>query len=458
MPRREETVAADGRRRVAVVGGGILGLTIALRLARAGDAVTVIEAAPELGGLASAWELDGLVWDRHYHVTLRSDAHTRGLLRELGLEREMKWVETRTGYYSQGRHHPASNTIEYLKLPLALIDKLRIAGTIVLLSRLRRWERLEDVELEKWLRRWSGRRALKEFWRPQLRAKLGDAYPEASTAFLWATVQRLYAARRSGLKKEMFGYVPGGYARVLARLAEVLSESGVEILLGEPVARIDSSDGGVAVTFGDGASAEFDDVVVTAVPPVAARLCAGLDAVETRRLAGVRYNGIVCASLLLRKPLAGHYLTYIAEEVPFTTVVEMSAFVDAEQLGGRNLVYLPKYIPSDDPLIDAPDSEIEASFVPALIRLYPHLTHEDVTCFQVSRVRHVFPFPTLGYSKGVPTTRTSQRGLHLVSSANIVNGTLNVDETVALADRAAREMLDAREADLDAERARRDPE
>ena len=28
----------------------------------------------------------------------------------------------------------------------------------------------------------------------------------------WATIQRIYAARNSGLKKEMFGYVRGGYA------------------------------------------------------------------------------------------------------------------------------------------------------------------------------------------------------------------------------------------------------
>ncbi|MCZ7534833.1 MAG: FAD-dependent oxidoreductase [Acidimicrobiia bacterium] len=215
-----------GRRRIAVVGGGILGLTIALRLAGPDNEVTIIEAAPELGGLASPWEIDGLVWDRHYHVTLLSDAHTRGLLRELGLEHEMRWVETKTGYYAGGRLYPSSNTIEYLRLPLRMIDKLRIAATIIVVSRLDRWQRLEEIGLEKWLRRWSGRRALESFWRPQLRAKLGDSYREASAAFLWATVQRLYAARRSGLKKELFGYVPGGYAAILARCSEVLEGRG----------------------------------------------------------------------------------------------------------------------------------------------------------------------------------------------------------------------------------------
>ena len=46
----------------------------------------------------------------------------------------------------------------------------------------------------------------------------------------WATIARMYAARQSGLKREMFGYVRGGYARVLERFAEVLEAAGVHSL------------------------------------------------------------------------------------------------------------------------------------------------------------------------------------------------------------------------------------
>ena len=68
-------------------------------------------------------------------------------------------------------------------------------------------------------------------WKPLLKAKLGEAYKETSAAFIWATIQRMYAARNSGLKKEMFGFVRGGYARVLERFGEHLRENGVEIRL-----------------------------------------------------------------------------------------------------------------------------------------------------------------------------------------------------------------------------------
>src|SRR4029079_3986519 len=99
------TVPMGNRQRWAVVGGGILGMTLAHRLAQAGHGVTLFEAAEELGGLASAWELDGVVWDRHYHVTLLSALHLRALWAELGLASELRWAETRTGFYSGGRLH-----------------------------------------------------------------------------------------------------------------------------------------------------------------------------------------------------------------------------------------------------------------------------------------------------------------------------------------------------------------
>ena len=72
---------------LAIVGGGLLGLTLALRLAQRGYRVTLLEAADHVGGLADAWQLGDVTWDRHYHVTLLSDSHLRGILRRAGPRR-----------------------------------------------------------------------------------------------------------------------------------------------------------------------------------------------------------------------------------------------------------------------------------------------------------------------------------------------------------------------------------
>lgn len=411
----------------------MLGASIALDLADAGQDVTLFERADELGGLASAWSLGGVTWDRHYHVTLASDRHTRSLLSRLGLEDEMKWVETRTGTWAAGSLHSMSTTLDYVRYPqLSLSDKARLARTILAANRIDDWKSLERVTVEEWLRSKSGDRVFESFWLPLLKSKLGDAYRETSAAFIWTTIQRLYAARSQGMKKEMFGYVPGGYARILGVLGAVLAEAGVDVRLGFSV---ESARPGPAVT-GGGETLAFDHVIVTAAPPVARFLVDGLNEEEQARLANIRYQGIVCASLLAERPLDGYYLTYLYEEAPFTAVVEMSAFVDSSEFAGKTLIYLPKYCAPDDELFDRSDTEIRGEFLPALERVYPGFETSDVLAFQVSRVRHVFPIATLGYSDTVPAFDTSIPGLHLVSSAQIVNGTLNVNDTVALARRA----------------------
>jgi protoporphyrinogen oxidase len=419
----------------------MLGLTIAHRLAQHGHTVTVFEAADQVGGLAGAWTVGDVTWDRHYHVTLLSDAHLRAVLDELDLDTEIDWVKTKTGLFADGSLSPVSSSIDFARLPvLGIADKARLAATILRASRTGDWRRLEQIPVADWLRRWSGRRTYDRFWLPLLRAKLGEAYRDTSAAFIWATAQRLYAARRSGLKEEMFGYVPGGYARVLARFVEVLEREGVRLELGARVQDVAvAPEGGITIDVPDRDAARFDQVVLTVNPGLAVRMCSGLAAYERTLLEGVRYQGIVCASVLLDRPLAGYYLTYITDDTPITGIVEMSAMVDRRHFGGKTLVYLPKYVAPDDPLLSKSDDEIAASFLPALRTVYPEVG--DVQAFKVSRVREVFPIPTVGYSTRLPPTTTSVPGLHLVSSANIVNGTLNVNETVELAERTARRLV-----------------
>jgi hypothetical protein len=117
-------------------------------------------------------------------------------------------------------------------------------------------------------------------------------------------------------------------------------------------------------------------------------------------------------------------------------VIEMTALVDPSELGGHTLVYLPKYALPEDPIFDECDSSIQQRHFRALERMYPHFRPNDVVTARISRVRHVFALPTLHYSDRVPAMICSMRGVYFVNSSQIVHGTLNVNETVQLAERA----------------------
>ncbi|HEY0048024.1 MAG TPA: NAD(P)/FAD-dependent oxidoreductase [Pyrinomonadaceae bacterium] len=460
---------------IAILGSGFLGLTLALRLAESGNQVTVFESAAEIGGLASAWQIGDVVWDKHYHVTLLSDTYTRKIVAELGLENEFKWVETKTGFYTDGELVSMSNAVEFLKFPpLDLIGKFRLGATIFYASRVKDWKNLEKIPVEQWLTKLSGRRTFEKMWKPLLKAKLGEAYRETSAAFIWATIQRLYAARNSGLKKEMFGYVSGGYARVLQRFGEVLREKGVRVRLNTKVEKIEKTEGDKIKVFAaestrgadafrekikinsfqnlselsvlsvspaaNSAASEFDSVILTCPASVAAKICPQFSDTEKAKLENVKYQGIVCASVLMKTSLSDFYVTNITDETPFTGIIEMSALVDKAEFGGNALVYLPKYVAPTDELFEKSDAEIEETFLDALEKMYARFNRKDVLAFKVSRVRQVFPIPTLDYSKNLPDSKTSLENVFVINSAHIVNGTLNVNETVQLAEKFFRQL------------------
>jgi len=306
-------------------------MTLALRLAEKGHGVTILEASSKPGGLTSSITYNGIVWDRFYHVILMSDLHTRKIIKEIGLEEELRWVETKTGFFSDGKLYSMSNIIEYLRFPLIpLIGKFRLGITIIAASLIRDWQRMERIPVEKWLRRWSGNKVFEKIWLPLLKAKLGEQYKETSASFIWTTIQRMYAARRTGLKKEMFGYVPGGYDRIISSFVEKLKKHDVTILTDFKVHRMFSGNPGVLTvenTFLK--KMQFDKIISTLPSDISVDIAPGLSISEIQKHKSIKYLGVICPSVILKKPVSKYYVTNITDDwPPFTGIIEMTALVN----------------------------------------------------------------------------------------------------------------------------------
>ena len=430
-------------RHVGIVGGGMLGMTLALRLRARGHRVTVLESAPAVGGLAASMTLGGVACDRFYHVVLPADTALLGVLDEIGAATALRWRATRTGFYTDGRLHSLSTTLDFLRFPpIGLVDKLRLGLTILWAARVHDWRRLEAIPVADWLRRLSGRRTFERIWLPLLRSKLGENYRVTSASFIWATIARLYGARRSGAKREYFGWLQGGYAAVLAHFAQHLTARGVTIACNARAVEVrdESARGGDAVVqLASGGSLRFDAVVLTLPTHRIADVAPQLTVDERKRLRGVTYQGIVCATLLLRRPLADYYVTNITDAwPPYTAVIETTALADPAAYGGHTLVYLPRYVPQDDPIWEESDESVRTRFLDALARMYPDLSAHDVLACEISRARDVLALTTLHYSDHLlPPVRTSLPRVFVVTSAQIAAGTLNVNETIRVADAGA---------------------
>ena len=424
-------------RRIGILGAGITGLTAAFYLLRAGAEVTIIESQPELGGLASYYDFGPFSWDRFYHCILTSDRHLLDLVADLGLTRELCWTPTKVGFFADGALHSMSSSLDFLRFPpLTLWQKFRLGIGILYAARVRDGNALEGQLACDWLEHIFGKQVYRKMWEPLLKCKLGACRDEASAAFIWATISRLYSTRQNDAgRQECLGYVRGGYRTVIGRLIQEIEHMGGKILTCIPVRGIRAT-GCVQVLRGN-EELSFDNVISTVPSPVLARIAPQLAFEYRKKLTQVKYLGVVCFALVLKRQLTPYYVTNLIEDVHFTGIIEMTNLISRDETAGRHLVYLPKYTSPGDPLFEASESDIWSSFREGLKRVVPDLKDSDIEARHLFRERFVQPIPVLHYSDIAPAMETNMDGVLVANTTQIINATLNNNEMVKIACRAA---------------------
>ncbi|HEV2992303.1 MAG TPA: NAD(P)/FAD-dependent oxidoreductase [Candidatus Angelobacter sp.] len=424
--------------RIGILGGGITGLTAAFYLLRSGFDVTVLESRSHPGGLATYFDFGPFCWDKFYHCILTSDRPLLTLVHDLGLDSEMRWTETKVGFFSGSQLYSMSSTLDFLKFPpLSLWEKFRLGCGVLYASRIRNGRQMESIPVRNWLIKIFGQGNYRKMWGPLLKCKLGTSREEASAAFIWATIFRLYSTReRNAGQKEKLGYVRGGYRAVLARLVSEIERLGGRVLTGVEVQRLREHDDGIDLDSNHG-PLRFDHVISTVPSRTLASLAPQLDSVYKHKLQQVKYLGIVCVVLLLKRKLSPFYVTNLTDEsLPFTGIVEMTNLISLEETRGRHLVYLPKYTSPGDPLFDAGDEEVWQLFLSNLKTVFPDLQPGDIEKHLVFREKFVQPIPVLNYSSLAPEMQTSIPRLLVANTTQIVNSTLNNNEMVKIARQA----------------------
>ena len=409
-----------------------MGLAVAHELSARGHSVEVIEAAPQVGGLTTWYDFGSFVWDKFYHVILPSDRYLIEFIRNLGMENELRWQTTRTGFFVDRELYSLSTNLEYLKFPpLSLWSKFRLALTILYCSRINDWRKLERQFVEEWLRTVSGQATYEKLWKPLLLAKLGDAYRRVSAVFIWSYIKRMFSARDGSAQKEQLGHVSGGYKAIFSLLTRKIEETGGTIWTDSPVENLRAgSNGGIDVRVG-GKSIRFDKVIYTG-PAGLLTSVAEEQLIDMQRSGNeVEYLGVVCLVIVTRKPITPFYVLNIADErIPFTGVIGMSTVVDPVETSNRYLTYLPKYVLSTDKFLDRDDASIEREFLVGLSLIFPGFDHADIESVHVNRARRVQPLQVLNYSSIVPRIETRHPNLFVLNTSQFVNNTLNNNEVI----------------------------
>ncbi len=391
------------RRTVAVIGGGLAGLSAGSALAQAGYHVELFERRPYLGGRASSYELPGTgeVVDNCQHVLLGCCTNLIDFYRRLGVEQQIRWYDEITFILPGGKSsalkpgalpapfHAAPSFLDSSVLDLG--DKLAIARAMLAL--VPALPNDDGENFQKWLERHGQtKHAIDRFWAPVLISALNEELNQVSTR---------YAAlvfRDSFLKSAEAGRM-GVPAVPLSQLygtaARYIEERGGKVHLRAAVDsfRTDAD----AITLSAGGEEVRAEYAVLATP------FNGIEKLlpETREFESLRE----AARHFESSPITGIHLWFDREITPLEHAVLLDRTIQwmfqkskilATRKDSDQGSYLELVVSSSKTLVDKPRQEIIDLAVRELAEFFPTVRQATLTKATVVKEVHATFAPSPG--------------------------------------------------------------
>ncbi len=422
------------KQRIAVLGAGPMGLAVAYQLARDGHRPVVFEADDRVGGMTAAFDFSGLSIERYYHFHCISDHAFLKVLDELGLSDRMRWVETKMGYWYQGRLQAWGNPVALLKFKgLGIVAKVRYGLHAFLCTKRRDWKPLDHVKATGWIRRWVGAEAYEVLWRRLFDYKFYDFSSNLSAAWIWSRIRRIGRSRYS-LFREKLGYLEGGSQTLLHAIRDDIVGHGGEFRLQSPVTRVVIEGGKVGGVMVDGVLEIFDKVVSTVPLPYVPRLMPDLPSDVLARFAALQNIAVVCVIVKLRKAVTDKFWVNTNDpEMDIPGIVEYTNLRPLDQ----HVVYVPFYMPGEHPKFAEPDTAFLDKVRRYLKKINPALTDADFIDLRASRYRHAQPICDPGYLEHLPPVALPVAGLWVADTSYYYPEDRGISESIDFGRRMA---------------------
>jgi protoporphyrinogen oxidase len=420
--------------RVVVIGAGAMGLAAAYRAAKNGHQVTVLEAAPEPGGMAGHFDFDGTSLERFYHFVCGSDTPTFELMAELGIADAMHWRTTTMGFFD-GQLHPWGDPLALLRYPsLSLWNKLRYGLFAFVCVRRNRWDAIEQESARSWILRWCGHTVYDRFWKPLFDHKFYHYADNISAAWIWTRIRRIGRSRRS-MMEERLGYIEGGTITLVNALVNAIESLGGSVRLGEPALQVTTEAGrvtGVQTAQGHYAA---DAVICTSPTPLVSALVPDLPDAWKQHYEAIHNIGVVCVIFKLKRSVTPHFWVNVSVPgVEIPGIIEFSRLREFPNTdtGSQHIVYVPFYMPVTLPKFAWADEQLLDEAFDCLQRLNPALAQADVLATKVARLRYGQPICEPGFAAKIPPVQTPIAGLQIADTCYYYPEDRGIAESVRL--------------------------
>jgi protoporphyrinogen oxidase len=423
------------KQEVAVLGAGPMGLAVAYQLVKDGKRPIVFEADTRVGGMTASFDFNGLHIERYYHFHCTSDLGFMQVLKELGLEHKLRWVETKMAYYYQGRIHPWGNPIALLKFSgLGLVAKIRAGLFLFLATKRNDWRALDKLEATAWMKRWMGQEAYSVLWQKLFDYKFYDYAEQLSAAWIWSRIRRLGRSRYN-LFREKLGYLEGGSKVLMEAMANYIATHGGEIRLGSAVQKVVIEAGCVTgLQIGDKFT-PFAHVISTIPLPYVPRLIPDLPPETMSKLRALKNIAVVCVIVKLRKPVSQYFWMNVNDpDMDIPGIVEYTNLRPLDQ----HIVYVPYYMPGEHPKYAEPDEVFTEKVKSYLMTINKALVDDDFIDIRANRYRFAQPICGPGFMEQLPSVQLPIGGLLVADTSYYYPEDRGISESIDFGKKMAR--------------------
>ena len=411
---------------VAIVGAGFTGLTAAYQLAKEGLKVCVIDENEYPGGLASNFEFkDGVVLERFYHHWFNNDKYVNDLSEQLGISKDVKWSESRTGMYFNKQVWRLSTPLDLLRFrALPLFDRIRLGIATLYFPFLKNWSKLEALTIREWLEPIVGEKVFNIVWRPLIESKFSTFSDSVNAVWMWKKLALRGSTRKKNGAEEL-AYFKGGFGKFAETLVKEITALGGEVKLGTRVLASQRSllDNNKLESLSVESNAEVtaDAFLFTpAFEPIIKFFGQHLTEEEVADFKRVNYLGNICLVLRMSESLSSTYWLNVNDPgFPFVGVIEHTNLDSPNSFGKSHIAYLSRYVDVNDPIWKISDQDYLQVAKNKLLEMFPHFENIEILDFAVWRARYAQPIAERGYSKYLPSHETSVENVFVYNMAQI---------------------------------------
>lgn len=393
------------RKRIAILGGGITGLTAAYYLSKKNYQITLFEKETILGGLAAGFKKKDWQWflEKTIHHLFDNDWEIKSLAAEAGFNRFF-FKNTITASYNNSRIFTVDSPQDLLILPnLSVFDKLRVGLTLAFLKLSPFLSIYEKYTAAEFLKKYMGDNGWFSLFEQLFRKKFGKYAENILASFIWARIKK---------RTKKLGYFKGGFQEFISFLQEICEKNAVIIKKGKMVESIVRKGKRFSI------NNEIFDIVISTLPtPVLLKLSQNIFPINYRkRLEKIKYLHAVSLILETKTPILDkvYWLNILEERLPLMGVFAHTNFVDKKYYANHHLTYIGWYTDFSSEIWQM-DKESLLEFVLPYLNKIGSLKKQDIVDSFLFKAPYAQPIFDKEFLKNKPDFKTPVKNFYIAN-------------------------------------------